>query len=573
MSKVTSEQFVEYVQKSRLVDPAEMEKFRTQLSQQFGETLPADPVEVAKAFEKANLLTRWHCEKLLQGRYKGFFLGKHKLLGHLGTGGMSTVYLAEHMGMHQKRAVKVLPKSKLGNNSYLQRFQLEAKAIASLNHPNIVRAYDIDNEKDTHYLVMEFVDGADLNSLVRKKGPLPYEVAADYIIQAARGLHHAHEKGLIHRDVKPANLLVNREGVIKVLDLGLALYSDESLASVTMEHNDKVLGTADYLAPEQALNSHNIDHRADIYGLGCSLYFLLTGHAPFPTGSIAQRIAKHQSSMPEDIRKDRPDCPGELDGICVKMMQKDRRFRYADCNQVADILEAWLTTYRKTLVDAKANALQAKAYRAAVGRDSTSGNSGSNSGSGTGSSLSRNSSGLNSSGVRLRNEAETVSNRGGDTLSGSSVGSASSGGSMVSLSSSDSGVLRSIASEGGSDVVSRIDLEFDTPRPNPHRDILPKPKALAEPGKAVGNNPPQIPLPLRPADRMVAAKSLAKSPPAKLSQKASIASSNTMRPATITAKSRQSEKQAKERRFILILVLMAVLFVAAAAIALWLSRS
>jgi serine/threonine-protein kinase len=577
MSKVTSEQFVEYVQKSRLVDSAEMEKFRTQLSQQFGETLPVDPVEVAKSFEKAKLLTRWHCEKLLQGRYKGFFLGKHKLLGHLGTGGMSTVYLAEHMGMHQKRAVKVLPKSKLGNNSYLQRFQLEAKAIASLNHPNIVRAYDIDNEKDTHYLVMEFVDGADLNSLVRKKGPLPYEVAADYIIQAARGLHHAHEKGLIHRDVKPANLLVNREGVIKVLDLGLALYSDESLASVTMEHNDKVLGTADYLAPEQALNSHNIDHRADIYGLGCSLYFLLTGHAPFPTGSIAQRIAKHQSSMPEDIRKDRPDCPGELDGICVKMMQKDRRFRYSDCNQVADILEAWLTTYRKTLVDAKANALQTKAYRATVGQDSTGGNSGSNSGSSAGSSLSRNSSGLNSSGVRLRNEAETVSNRGGDTLSGSSVGSASSGGSMVSLSSSDSGVLRSIASEGGSDVVSRIDLEFDTPRPNPHRDILPKPKALTDAGKTAGktagNNPPKIPALLRPADRMVAAKSPAKNQSAIVPQKPTGVSGSTARPATNTAKSRQSEKRAKELRFILILILMAVLFVAVAAIALWFSRS
>jgi len=590
MSKVTSEQFVEYVQKSRLVDNAEMEKFRTKLLEQFGETLPSDPVVVAKAFEKAKLLTRWHSEKLLQGRYKGFILGKHKLLGHLGTGGMSTVYLAEHMGMHQKRAVKVLPKNKLGNNSYLQRFQLEAKAIASLNHPNIVRAYDIDNEKDTHYLVMEFVDGSDLNSLVRKKGPLPYEVAADYIIQAARGLHHAHEKGLIHRDVKPANLLVNREGAIKVLDLGLALFSDESLASVTMEHNDKILGTADYLAPEQALNSHNIDHRADIYGLGCSLYFLLTGHAPFPTGSIAQRIAKHQSAMPEDIRKDRPDCPGELDGICVKMMQKDRRFRYADCNQVADILEAWLTTYRKTLVASKANSVMATAVRAGVGQ----GSAGTNAGSSTGSSLSRNSSGLNSSGIRLRKEAETVSNRGEDTLSGSSVGSASSGGSMVSLSASDSGVLRSIASEGGSDVVSRIDLEFDTQRPNPHRDILPKPKALNDTSRTVGSNRPNSPASItpaslrpatvRPAERMAAAnlpKNQSKNPALNLTknqaknspQKPATTPGSNSRPTTNTATSRQLEKRAKEQRFILILVLVAVLFVAAAAIALWLSRS
>jgi len=578
MSKVTSEQFVEYVQKSRLVVGAEMETFRKQLLEQFGETLPADPVEIAKAFEKAKLLTRWHCEKLLQGRYKGFFLGKHKLLGHLGTGGMSTVYLAEHMGMHHKRAVKVLPKSKLGNNSYLQRFQMEAKAIASLNHPNIVRAYDIDNEKDTHYLVMEYVDGSDLNSLVRKKGPLPYEVVADYIIQSAKGLHHAHEKGLIHRDVKPANLLVNREGVIKVLDLGLALYSDESLASVTMEHNDKVLGTADYLAPEQALNSHNIDHRADIYGLGCSMYFLLTGHAPFPSGSIAQRIAKHQSAMPEDIRKDRPDCPGELDGICVKMMQKDRRFRYADCNQVAEILEAWLSTYRKTLATNQGVGAKASTARLLGGTTASGSKIGNSPSSGVGGeSPSRNNTGLNSSGIRLRKEAETVSNRGGDTLSGS--GSAMGSGSMVSLSASDSGVLRAIASQGGSEVVSRIDLEFDTARPNPHRGILPKPKALTDAAKKNIGKPRADSAAIKPSQRIVAAgtknvasaaKGVSQGVPQGNAAKTQVASN---RPVLSAIAAKQSAKKAKDARFLLILMIASVLLVAAGASALWWSRS
>jgi len=572
MSKVTSEQFIEYVQKSRLVDVAEMEKLRTQLSTRYGDSLPKDPVEVAKAFEKAKLLTRWHCEKLLQGRYKGFFLGKHKLLGHLGTGGMSTVYLAEHMGMHHQRAVKVLPKSKLGNNSYLQRFQLEAKAIASLNHPNIVRAYDIDNEKDTHYLVMEFVDGSDLNSLVRKKGPLPYELAADYTIQAAKGLHHAHEKGLIHRDVKPANLLVNREGVIKVLDLGLALYADESLASVTMEHNDKVLGTADYLAPEQALNSHNIDHRADIYGLGCSLYFLLTGHAPFPTGSIAQRIAKHQSAMPEDIRKDRSDCPGELDGICVKMMQKDRRFRYADCNQVAEILEAWLNTYRKTLSTTQSNGLKAVAAKTLGGTTASGSGVGSSPSNAGGDLASRSHAGLTSSGIRLRKEAETVSNRGGDTLTGSGGSSSSS---MVSISASDSGVLRAIASQGGSDVVSRIDLEFDTTRPNPHRDILPKPKALRDAVKKVSEKSLGAPGNLKSAERIIAAgtKNPAKSsqgPAAGTPAKARSAPGGQMPDAL---RARQAAKKAKDARFLLILLVASVLLVAVAALAFWWSRA
>ncbi len=477
MPKVTSEEFLKCVEKSRLVETTQLTTFIEKLRQS-SNPLPDDPVDIAKHFEEAKLLTRWHCEKLLQGKYKGFFLGKHKLLGHLGTGGMSTVYLAEHVLMRSKRAIKVLPKSKLGNNSYLQRFQQEAKAIASLNHPNIIRAFDIDNDGDTHYLVMEYVDGYDLQTLVRKKGPLEYGLAAEYIMQSAKGLQHAHENGLIHRDVKPANLFLSRDGVIKVLDLGLAMYSDESRSSVTMEHNDKVLGTADYLAPEQALNSHNIDARADIYGLGCSLYYLLTGHPPFPTGSIAQRIAKHQTEMPAEIRKDRADCPGELDGICVKMMQKDRRFRYRDCKQVAEVLEAWLTTYRQTAPSLRQ---LNHAPPANVKVTTTSGSDGSKSSThGAGSSI-----------LGSQRENDTVSNRGGDTMGGS-IGPRS--GSMIALSASDSGALRAIAMNGGSDIGSKIDLEHDTNKPNPHRDSLNTPPL----SKTATNNPLQnkaIPLP------------------------------------------------------------------------------
>jgi eukaryotic-like serine/threonine-protein kinase len=487
MSKVTSEEFLKCVEKSRLVESMQLTPFVENLRRSH-DPLPDDPVALAKLFEDAKLLTRWHCEKLLQGKYKGFFLGKHKLLGHLGTGGMSTVYLAEHVLMHSKRAVKVLPKSKLGNNSYLQRFQQEAKAIASLNHPNIIRAYDIDNDGDTHYLVMEYVDGYDLQTLVRKKGPLEYSLAAEYILQSAKGLQHAHENGLIHRDVKPANLFLSRDGIIKVLDLGLAMYSDESRSSVTMEHNDKVLGTADYLAPEQALNSHNIDARADIYGLGCSLYYLLTGHAPFPSGSIAQRIAKHQTTMPEEIRKDRADCPGELDGICVKMMQKDRRFRYRDCNQVAEVLEAWLATYRKTTPIAKAT-VSTKASPSKV--VATGGPDGSKSSApGSGSSV--------HGGPR---ENDTVSNRGGDTMGGS-IGPSS--GSMIALSASDSGALRAIALNGGSDIGSKIDLEHDTNRPNPHRAIdKPRPATKVVTGNPLQNKAIPLPksVPAKPVNR------------------------------------------------------------------------
>src|SRR5688572_15187615 len=242
-------------------------------------------------------------------KYKGFFLGKYKLLRHIGTGGMSSVYLAEHMLMHRQRAIKVLPKGRVNDSSYLQRFHLEAQATASLDHPNIVRCYDVDNDGDTHFIVMEFIEGKDLNNVVRQEGRLPLELACNYIAQSAEGLAHAHQSNLIHRDVKPANLLVDPKGVVKILDLGLALFSDDARASLTVAHNENVLGTADYLAPEQAVNSHKVDHRADIYALGCSLYFLPPGHPPFPHRTLAQRVAKHQTQQPEEIGKSHPDCP------------------------------------------------------------------------------------------------------------------------------------------------------------------------------------------------------------------------------------------------------------------------
>ncbi|MFN7732574.1 MAG: serine/threonine protein kinase [Pirellula sp.] len=433
MTQITSDRVHELIEKSKLVDAEAFTKCLEEIRASNGGVLPEDPVELCKGFETAGLLTRWQCEKILQGKYKGFFLGNHKLLGHIGSGGMSSVYLAEHMVMKHKRAIKVLPKSKLGKSSYLERFQREAKAIASLNHHNIVRAYDIDNEKDTHYLVMEYVEGADLQILVKKHGPLPFHMVADFMAQSARGLQHAHDEGLIHRDVKPANLLVNKEGVIKVLDLGLALFQDQGDGSLTMEYNDKVLGTADYLAPEQALNSHNVDNRADIYGLGCTMYFLLTGQPPFPDGSIASRIIKHQTTMPPDIRKARPDCPGELDGICVKMMQKDPRYRYTSCTQVAEVLETWLAKYRVDHPDIVTKPTEGMSV------DDL----------------------LEESKSRSNALTETVNNKGAETMGGKVGGSA-----IVALSASDSGVLRAIAKSDGSSIDSHIDLIHDNNLPN-----------------------------------------------------------------------------------------------------------
>ena len=343
MARVTEvKKLVELIQRSGLVDDDQVRKTLLDCKQNNGGQLPDDPEQVAEFFVQADLLTNWHTEKMLDGKYKGFTLGKYRLLNHLGTGGMSSVYLAEHTLMRQRRAIKVLPKRRLNDSSYKERFYLEAQATAALDHPNIVRAYDIDNEGDTHYIVMEYVKGRDLQIIVRGDGPLPFETAANYMAQAAEGLAHAHGAGLIHRDVKPANLLVDNNNVVKILDLGLALFSDTEDASLTEAYNENVLGTADYLAPEQAVDSHNIDARADIYGLGCALYFLLTGQPPFKDGSLAQRILKHQTVMPEDIRELRPDCPEELVKICFKMIQKDPKDRYQSARQVADMFEAWL---------------------------------------------------------------------------------------------------------------------------------------------------------------------------------------------------------------------------------------
>jgi len=343
MAKLTVRNFLELVQRSNLVPEADLRDVLMQCKAQNGGQLPADAEKVADMLVESGQLTRWHCDKLLLRRYKGFFLGNYKLLDHIGRGGMSNVYLAEHQILKRRRAIKVLPKQRVGDSSYLARFHREAEATASLDHPNIVRAYDVDNEGDTHYLVMEYVAGVDLQTQVADDGPLDYPTAAIYIAQAAIGLDHAHQNNLIHRDVKPANLLIDERGVVKILDLGLALFSESDRASLTLAYNENVLGTADYLAPEQALNSHEVDSRADIYGLGCTLYFALTGHPPFQEGSLAQRIAMHQTRMPTSIQNERPDCPRELADICFKMMKKRVEDRYQSCGEVAAALQAWLS--------------------------------------------------------------------------------------------------------------------------------------------------------------------------------------------------------------------------------------
>lgn len=343
MAKVKADSFVDFVRRSELVDKDQLTSALADIERQRGKTSLSDPQAVANHLREAGLLTRWQCDKLLEGRHKGFLLGKYKLLDHLGTGGMSAVYLAEHINMQRRVAIKVLPTQRVHDSSYLARFYREARAAAALDHPNIVRAYDVDNQNDTHYLVMEYVQGQDMQRLVKAQGALAFEVAADYFRQAADGLAHAHKMGLIHRDIKPANLLVDPQGIVKLLDLGLARFADDNQASLTIAHDENVLGTADYLAPEQAVNSHRVDTRADIYSLGCTFYFALTGHPPFPDGTLPQRLMKHQTAEPSSIAKERPGTPAELVAICQRMMAKSPDKRYQTSREVAEALANWLS--------------------------------------------------------------------------------------------------------------------------------------------------------------------------------------------------------------------------------------
>ena len=343
--KLTVESFVAGVQQSGLIETSVLDSVLTELEKS-GKSL-STAEEISDLLIERELITRWQAEKLLLGKFKGFVLGRYRLLELLGRGEMSSIYLAEHMMMKRRCAIKVLPASKVKDTSYLGRFQREAQAVAALNHNNIVRAYDVDMEREAgteiHFLVMEYVKGKDLEKLRDEKTDLTVVRAADYIRQAASGLAHAHEAGLIHRDIKPSNLLVDDSGSIKILDMGLArFFKEHEEESLTIKHDEKVLGTADYLAPEQAVDSHAVDERADIYALGCTFYFTLTGQPPFTDGTLVQRLLAHQTKAPPSIRSRREDVPESLTNIIEKMMQKSKEARYQSAAEVEKAISKWL---------------------------------------------------------------------------------------------------------------------------------------------------------------------------------------------------------------------------------------
>lgn len=294
---------------------------------------------------RRDLLTLWQLKKLLAGKHHGFFLGEYKLRSHLARGGMSSLYSAEHVTSGAQRALKVLPPGKAGKHSYLPRFLREARLASELRHENIARVFEVVRSQDGipfNFMAMELLHGRDLFRCVAEDGPMSIRDASDAIQQAANGLHHAHQQGLVHRDVKPGNIFLQHNGNIKIIDLGLAAISEEFDENITRDFNERVIGTADYLAPEQAIDSHSADHRADVYGLGCTFYYLLTGQPPFAKGSLAQRVLAHQITSPPDLSEFRNDVPDEIRTLLVAMLEKDPVQRIQTAAIVAQSLEKWL---------------------------------------------------------------------------------------------------------------------------------------------------------------------------------------------------------------------------------------
>jgi serine/threonine protein kinase len=340
-----NDEFLDLIRKSGVVDLQELDACLEPL--RAAGKWPGEPKQLAGWLVRQGVLTLFQAEQLLRGRWRGFFIGKYQILERLGFGGMGIVYLAEHKALRRRVAVKVLPVDLAQNRWFVDRFYKEAQAVAALNHPNIVCAHDVDHDGKFHFLVMEYVDGANLQEIVNRQGPMSILRACHYIRQAALGLQHSHERGLVHRDIKPGNLLLDRQGVVKVLDMGLAHFFLETAKTAQNQkvNNKRILGTEDYLAPEQIVNSDAVDIRADIYSLGATFYFLLTGYPPFyETSKAYHKLIQHLGRSPKPVRGHRPEVPEELAKIVEKMMAKNPWDRYQTPKKVAEALAPWTRT-------------------------------------------------------------------------------------------------------------------------------------------------------------------------------------------------------------------------------------
>lgn len=331
--KVSCSEFVENLTESGLFDSADVLPDSAQFA--------PNGVAAAQKLVEAGKLTDYQADAVLGKRFSELRIGNYEILDKLGAGGMGTVFKARHRRMKRIVALKVLAKELAESGTFAERFQREVETIAKLTHPNIVMAFDADEGETGPFLVMEFVNGADLKSEVDKNGPMCVADAVDRIIQSARGLEYAHSQQIVHRDIKPGNLLRDVDGVVKVADLGLARLNHEGsvAGNTSLTQAGCVVGTAEYMSPEQAMDSGQVDHRADIYSLGCTLYFLLTGNPLYQAPSIMSMLLKHRDAPIPDLAEARPDIPPELAIIFRQMVAKEPEKRYQSMGEVVKDLE------------------------------------------------------------------------------------------------------------------------------------------------------------------------------------------------------------------------------------------
>ena len=323
---------------SQLVDEEHLRMAVSQLMQQQSDRKTATEIsdkKLAQQLVKMKVLTPYQADQLMTGRTK-LNLGPYIITDWIGQGGMGQVFKAVHEMLGRESAVKVLPLHKTTPEA-IANFRREIRAQAKLDHPNLVRAFDAGEDGNVHYLVVEYVAGTDLRRLVRTKGKLSVQQAANIIKQAAEGLEHAHHRNLIHRDIKPGNILVTPDGVAKLSDLGLAFYLNDP--------NDprigKIVGTADYLSPEQIKTPLDVTIVSDIYSLGCTLYYAISGKVPFPGGTPKSKARRHLEETPWHPRRFNEEVSDEFVDLIGDMMEKNPAERIQSAAEVAERLAPW----------------------------------------------------------------------------------------------------------------------------------------------------------------------------------------------------------------------------------------